>query len=75
MYEDTKVLQQRYKYYVDHDRIRIQFESGFCLSNEKKQSWGVLVIILGELGSTGNYFRGAGEQAHSLGDLRSPAKK
>ena len=51
MYEDTKVLQQRYKYYVDHDLIRIQFESGFCLSNEKKT----------ELGSTGNYFRGAGE--------------
>ena len=25
--------------------------------------------------STGNYFRGAGEQAHSLGDLGSPAKK
>ena len=23
----------------------------------------------------GNYFRGAGEQAHSFGDLGSPAKK
>ena len=54
---------------------------------KKKQSWRALVIILGELGSklivwgktelgsTGNYFRGAGEQAHSLGDFRSPAKK
>ena len=28
-----------------------------------------------ELGSTGNYFRGAMEQAHSYGDLGSPAKK
>ena len=25
--------------------------------------------------STGNYFRGAGEQAHSFGDLESPAKR
>ena len=28
-----------------------------------------------ELGSTGNYFQGFGEQAHSFGDLGSPAKK
>ena len=28
-----------------------------------------------ELGSTGNYFRGAGEQAHNFGDLGSPAQK
>ena len=27
-----------------------------------------------ELGSTGNYFREAGEQAHTFGDLRSSAK-
>ena len=25
--------------------------------------------------STGNYFRGSGEQAHSFGDLGSPAQK
>ena len=28
-----------------------------------------------EVGSNGNYFRGAGEQAHSFGDLGSPDKK
>ena len=28
-----------------------------------------------ELGSTGNYFQGIGEQAHSFGDLGSTAKK
>ena len=28
-----------------------------------------------ELGSTGYYFRGAREQAHNFGDLRSLAKK
>ena len=28
-----------------------------------------------DLGSTGYYFRGAGEQAYSFGDLGSPAKK
>ena len=28
-----------------------------------------------EVGSNGNYFRGAGKQAHSFGDLGSPDKK
>ena len=28
-----------------------------------------------ELGSTGYYFRGAGEQVHSLGDLGSPSQR
>ena len=37
--------------------------------------WGEWLFIFRDLGSTGNYFRGAGEQAHSFGDLRSPAKK
>ena len=32
-------------------------------------------FIYGELGSTGYYFQGFGEQAHSFGDLGSPAKK
>ena len=31
--------------------------------------------IFRELGSTGNYFRGAREQAHNFGDLESLAKK
>ena len=35
--------------------------------------WGE--FIFRELGSTGKYFRGAGEQAHSFGDFGSPAKK
>ena len=37
--------------------------------------WGEWLFIFRELGSTGNYYRGAGEQAHSFGDLGSPAKK
>ena len=37
--------------------------------------WGDWLFIFRDLGSTGNYFRGAGEQAHSFGDLGSPAKK
>ena len=37
--------------------------------------WGEWLFIFRDLGSTGNYFRGAGEQAHSFGDLGSPAKK
>ena len=37
--------------------------------------WGEWLFIFRELGSTGNYFQGFGEQAHSFGDLGSPAKK
>ena len=37
--------------------------------------WGEGLFILRELGSTANYFRGAGEQADTLGDLGSTAKK
>ena len=37
--------------------------------------WGEWLFIFRELGSTCNYFRGAGEQAHSFGVLGSPAKK
>ena len=37
--------------------------------------WGKWLFIFRDLRSTGNYFRGAGEQAHSFGDLGSPAKK
>ena len=37
--------------------------------------WGEWLFISRGLGSTGNYFRGAGEQAHSFGDLGSTAKK
>ena len=37
--------------------------------------WGEWIFIFWDLGSTGNYFRGAGEQAQSFGDLGSPAKK
>ena len=33
------------------------------------------VFLSGSLGSTGNYFMGSGEQAHSSVDLGSPAKK
>ena len=37
--------------------------------------WGEWLFIFRELGSTGNYFQRFGEQAHSFGDLGSPAKK
>ena len=37
--------------------------------------WGEWLFISRELGSTGKYFRGAREQAHNFGDLRSLAKK
>ena len=37
--------------------------------------WGEWLFILRDLGSTGYYFRGTGEQAHSFGDLGSPVKK
>ena len=37
--------------------------------------WGEWLFIFRDLGSTGNYFRVPGEQAHSFGGLGSPAKK
>ena len=37
--------------------------------------WGEWLFIFRDLGSIDNYFWGAGEQAHSFGDLGSPAKK
>ena len=36
---------------------------------------GRMTIYFRELGSTGNYFQGFGQQAHSFGDLGSPAQK
>ena len=36
--------------------------------------WGEWLFIFMDLRSTGNYFKGNGEQAHSFGDLGSPAK-
>ena len=37
--------------------------------------WGELLFVFRELGSTGNYLRGAREQAHNFGDIGSLAKK
>ena len=37
--------------------------------------WRELLFIFRELGSTGNYFREAKEQAHNFGNLGSLAKK
>ena len=37
--------------------------------------WGVCLFIFRELGSTGNYFKGSGEQVYSLGDLGSIVRK
>ena len=42
---------------------------GFWKSGEK---W---LFIFRELWSTGDYFQGFGAQAHSFGDLGSPAKE
>ena len=36
--------------------------------------WGECLFIFRNQGSKGNYFRGVGEQAHSIGDLGSSAK-
>ena len=38
-------------------------------------SGGEWLFIFRDLGSTGNYFKGSREQAHSFVDLGSPAKK
>ena len=38
-------------------------------------TWGEGLFIFRELGSTANYFRGVGEQAHPFWDLGSTAKK
>ena len=48
------------------------------LSNGAPRGFGDLgewLFNFRDLGSTGNYFRGAWEQARSFGDLGSPAKK
>ena len=37
--------------------------------------WGEGLFIFRELGSTANYFRGAGEQANTFGDLGCTVKK
>ena len=37
--------------------------------------WGEWLFIFRELGSTGNYLRGAKEQAHNFGDIGSLDKK
>ena len=37
--------------------------------------WGEWLFIFRELGSTGNYFRGAREQVHNFWDIGSLAKK
>ena len=37
--------------------------------------WGEWLLLFRDLGSTGNYFKGSREQAHSFVDLGSPAKK
>ena len=37
--------------------------------------WGEWLFIFRELGSTGNYFRGAREQAHNFGSLAKKQKK
>ena len=37
--------------------------------------WGEWLFIFRELGSTGNYLRGAREQSHNYGDTGSLAKK
>ena len=67
-------IRSRYSLYIDD-----------CVSTTKHSNpgappgvlgiWGEGLFIFRELGSTANYFRGAGEQAHTFGDLGSTAKK
>ena len=52
-----------------------------CAGNERPDeapgvlgSWGEGLLIFRALGSTGNCFRGAGQLAHTFGDLRRTAK-
>ena len=53
-----------------------KFDAGYILGPPGVLGiWGEGLFIFGELGSTANYFRGAGEQAHTFGDLGSTAKK
>ena len=75
----------------DYDRILRVFKFcgkiigssvfNICSTFEDKQNrgapriWGEGLFIFRELGSSANYFRGAGEQAHLFGDLWSAAKK
>ena len=56
--------------------------SGFVVSRKPFRNgapgvlgiWGEGLFIFREMGSTANYFRGAGEQAHTFWDLGSTAK-
>ena len=61
-----------------HDTIGGVFISSFPLKWGPPGVWGIWgerLFIFRELGSTAYYFRGAGEQAHTFGDLGSTAKK
>ena len=50
-------------------KLKSRGPQGFWGSEEKG------FLFSGSWGSIANYFRGAGEQAHTLGDLGSTAKK
>ena len=45
-----------------------------CMGPRGLGIWGEGLFIFRELGSTDNYFQGAGEQAHGFMDLGSPTK-
>ena len=57
------------KHYFNFNCIYIGTPQGFLGSGENG------FLFSGSWGSTGNYFRGAREQAHNFGDLGSLAKK
>ena len=54
---------------VEHFDLIIKGPHGFLEARKKG------VFIFRKLGSCGNYLRGPGEQAHSLGGFGSHAKK
>ena len=60
---------QTYRHH--HKKGQKLSSQGFCGSGENgflfSGSWGALLVILGDMGSTGNYFRELGSKFIALG--------
>ena len=67
MYKHITIM-QLYTYYVHTINLTLLGPPGAL------EIWGEWLFAFRELWSTGNYFQGFGEQAHSFEDLGSPAK-
>ena len=64
---------RKYKSYKNGAEQKIDFQ--YNLAPRDFGDLGRMAIYFRELGSTGSYFKGYGEEAHIFGDLGSPAKK